>query len=81
MSKILICLICFLPLISLAQGNKDDLIFWQDGSLLKWSDYKGNADPNANAAASTATYLGIEYTFDNNRFGYKITCSFSKSKQ
>ena len=60
--------------------DRGDLIFWEEGSLLKWTDYKGNPDSKANAAASTATYLGIEYNFDNNKFGYKINCSFSKSK-
>src|SRR5574338_86889 len=63
-----------------AQNSKEELIPWQAGRKLSWNDYYGKPDPASDAAASTATYLGIEYSFSNNNFSYKISCSFSKEK-
>lgn len=63
-----------------AQEVKGDLIHWKDRSQLTWDDYKGKPDPDAGAAASTATYLAVEYSFKDGKLGYKITCSFSRSK-
>lgn len=68
------------PLALRAQSPKEELINWQAGRKLTWNDYYGKPDPASDAAASTATYLGIEYSFSNNNFNYKITCSFSKNK-
>ena len=65
---------------SFAQNKDEELISWNEEKKLTWADYKGQAKTNADAAASTATYLGIEYNFNNKGFGYKITCSFSKTK-
>ena len=64
----------------LAQSADEDLIHWSEDRKLTWSDYLGTAKTGSDVAASTATYLGIEYNFNNKGFGYKITCSFSKNK-
>lgn len=64
----------------LAQSNKADLIHWKERQKLTWADYQGKPDPDAGAAASTATFLGVEYNFKDGNLGYVITCSFSRSK-
>ena len=53
------------------------MIEWDSSRLLTWSDYKGSPDPRSDAAASTTTYLGIEYKMDERGFSYKIQCRFS----
>ncbi|MBS1919299.1 MAG: DUF922 domain-containing protein [Bacteroidetes bacterium] len=68
------------PLILCAQYTSNDLINWETGRKLNWGNYNGNPDPASDAAASTATYLGVEYSFSNNSFSYKITCSFSRNQ-
>ena len=62
------------------QSSDEELIHWSENRKLTWADYKGTAKTGSDVAASTATYLGIEYSFNNKGFGYKITCSFSKNK-
>ena len=54
------------PLILCAQYTSNDLINWETGRKLNWGNYNGNPDPASDAAASTATYLGVEYSFSNN---------------
>ena len=66
--------------VCLAQDKNEELITWNARQKLTWADYKGKPQPNADAAASTATYLGIEYNFGSKGFDYKITCSFSKTR-
>lgn len=68
------------PLAFHAQSSKEQLIPWQDGRKLSWNDYYGKPDPESDAAASTSTNLGVQYSFNNNTFQYKINCSFSKNK-
>jgi hypothetical protein len=68
------------PLTLVAQNQNEEQITWQPERKLTWNDYYGKPDPASDAAASTATYLGIEYSLSNNNFNYKITCSFSKNK-
>ena len=68
-----------MPVWLMAQANADH-IRWQDRRTLTWADYQGKADPDAGAAASTATYLSVEYNFKDGKLGYVITCSFSRSK-
>jgi hypothetical protein len=80
MDKIIFQLLLLLPLLSLAQEKDEELIEWKNSKKLSWNDYKGKADPASGAAASTATYLTIEYNFDRSGLTYKITCSFSKDK-
>lgn len=60
--------------------SDEDLLKWSATRKLTWADYKASPDPNSDAAASTTTYLGIEYNMDNNSFGYKITSTFSKTR-
>lgn len=62
------------------QVKNEELIPWKENQKLTWVDYKGKVKAGTDAAASTATYLGIEYNFNKNGFDYKITCSFSKTK-
>lgn len=80
MHKLLLLLLLSLSISSSGQGKDEELINWNEGKKLTWADYKGQAKTDTDAAASTATYLGIEYNFNNKGFGYKITCSFSKTK-
>lgn len=70
----------FSSLLSAAQDPGEKLIDWKEGKKLVWDDYKGNIDPSSDAAASTATYLGIEYNITSSTLGYKITCRFSENK-
>jgi len=70
-------LLLLIPFWSFAQDKDEELIAWKVTRQLTWNDYKGTPDPNSDAAASTTTYLGIEYKLDNNGFGWKIQCSFS----
>jgi Bacterial protein of unknown function (DUF922) len=76
--------ICFLllllPFLFRAQEQNDDLIQWKAAHRLNWSDYQAGPKAGTGAAASTATFLAIEYNFTNNVFGYKISCSFSRKK-
>ena len=80
MYKLPALLLLSLSLASFSQMNEEELISWTEGRKLTWADYKGNAKSGTDAAASTATYLGIEYNFNSKGFGYKITCSFSKTR-
>lgn len=79
-NKILFQLLLFVPLLSAAQDKDEELIEWKNSKKLSWSDYKGKVDAGSPAAASTATYLSIEYNVDRTGLTYKITCSFSKNK-
>src|SRR5690349_245804 len=80
MNKRLLLFFSFLSTACFAQDKNEELITWSEKNKLTWADYKGKPQPNADAAASTATYLGIEYNFGNKGFDYKITCSFSKTR-
>ena len=80
MYKLLTFLCVCIPFFSTGQEQTEELIYWKETQKLKWSDYKGAADPDIGAAASTATYLGIDYNFSPKGLTYKITCSFSKNK-
>jgi hypothetical protein len=74
-NKYLVAFFLLFPLISFAQ-EKEELIDWAASRHLSWGDYKGAPDPASDAAASTTTYLGIEYKMDDKGFG-KIQCCFS----
>lgn len=62
------------------QDRGEDLINWNAARKLTWADYKGSPDPNSDAAASTTTYLAIEYNIQTNSFGYKIQSRFSRTR-
>ena len=68
------------PLFALSQNANEELLNWNTGKRLDWEDYKSRPDARSDAAASTSTYLGINYSISGSSFSYKITCSFSKNK-
>lgn len=80
MNKLLLLSLALLPFLSPAQDKGDELIYWKAGQRLTWDDYKGKADIGSGAAASTSTYLGIDYNFSPKGLTYKISCSFSKTR-
>jgi hypothetical protein len=75
--KNFLLLLLLVPVLSFCQDKDEELINWKTSRQLTWSDYKGKPDPNSDAAASTTTYLGIEYKMDDKGFGWKIECKFS----
>lgn len=72
--------IIILPFHAPAQDNGEDLVNWSASRKLTWADYKGSPDPASDAAASTTTYLSIEYNINSNSFGYKIQSRFSRTR-
>ena len=78
--KYFILLLLASPLLNFAQSKNEELIDWSATNRLTWSDYKGRPDPNSDAAATTTSYLGIEYNFKNYTVTYKIVCRFSRNK-
>lgn len=78
--KYILFLLILLPLMLAAQEKNEELIPWNENRKLTWADYKARPNPHSDAAASTTTYLGIEYSMKNNGFAYKITCSFSMNR-
>ncbi len=80
MNKLFTILLLSCCLSAAGQGKDEELVRWNENQKLTWADYKGKVQTGSDAAASTATYLGIEYNFTRNGFGYKISCSFSKTK-
>ncbi len=80
MRKVLAISFLFCSTFIFGQSDHEELIHWSADRKLTWADYQGAAKPGSDVAASTATYLGIEYSFNSKGFGYKITCSFSKNK-
>ena len=67
------------PFLALTQEKGEDTLSWSSSRRLEWADYKGKPDPGSDAAASTATYLGFEYSIHNQDFSFKISCRFSKN--
>ena len=68
------------PSVSFAQSKHEELITWSASRKLTWADYKANPIPESDAAASTTTYLGIDYRISTNSFSYKIESRFSKTR-
>src|SRR6185436_3072288 len=66
--------------LSFAQSKNEELLDWSASRKLTWNDYKASPDPNSNAAASTTSYLAIEYNISSSSFGYKIESRFSKTR-
>lgn len=75
----LFSLVCMLIPV-LASAQDEELVHWASDRKLSWQDYKGKADRSTGAAASTATYLGIDYNFSPKGLTYSITCSFSRNR-
>ena len=69
-----------LPFNGSEQDRGEDLIDWNASRRLTWADYKGRPDPSSDAAASTTTYLAIEYKIGSGSFGYKIQSRFSRTR-
>ena len=56
------------------------MLTWSAGRKLTWADYKAKPNPDSDAAASTTTYLGIDYKISSTSFSYKIESRFSKTR-
>src|SRR5258705_4867657 len=68
------------PVVAFAQSKDEELLDWSASRKLTWNDYKASPDPNSDAAASTTSYLAIEYNITSSNFGYKIQSMFSKTR-
>lgn len=68
-----------LPCLAVAQENEEH-IDWVETRKLSWEDFKSRPDPNSGAAASTTTYLGLEYSITPMGVTYEIACRFSTQK-
>lgn len=60
--------------------KEEELIDWSAERPLTWNDYKGKPDPDSDAAASTTTYLAIEYNMKGSVFSFKVHSRFSCDK-
>ena len=69
-----------IPSLLIAQDKGEELLDWSDKKKLTWHDYKAQPDPESDAAASTTTYLSIEYNLSSTNFGYTIQSRFSKTR-
>ena len=69
-----------IPSVLFAQGRDEELLEWSAERKLNWADYKAPPNTESDAAASTTTYLSIEYNITSNSFGYKIQSRFSKTR-
>ena len=78
--RYLFAAILFVSATSMAQDKDEELLPWSADRKLGWIDYKGKPDPKSDAAASTTTYLGIEYNISSSSFTYKILSRFSKDR-
>ena len=77
---ILFCCFLIIPSSNFAQEKNEELLEWIATRRLTWNDYKAKPDPESDAAASTTSYLGIEYNISSNGFSYKIKSRFSKTR-
>ncbi len=78
--KYFLSLFFIIPIVAFAQSNNEELLDWSASRKLTWNDYKASPDPDSDAAASTTSYLAIEYNITSNSFGYKIESRFSKTR-
>lgn len=63
-----------LCLFSLLFRNDVEEINWEEGSRLNWSDFKGQPDPQSDAAAITASGISFSYSIEkSNRKGIRFT--------
>lgn len=76
----LVFIIFATPSVFFAQKNNEELLEWNADRQLSWADYKSKPNPESDAAASTTTYLSVEYNITSTRFSYKIKSSFSKTR-
>ena len=78
--KYFLLLLFIIPIVAFAQSRDEELLDWSASRKLTWNDYKASPDPNSDAAASTTSYLAIEYNITSSSFGYKIESRFSKTR-
>ena len=69
-----------IPIAAFAQSRDEELLDWSASRKLTWNDYKASPEPGSDAAASTTSYLAIEYSITRNSFDYKIESLFSKTR-
>lgn len=78
--SVLSVLVSSVFLSSYTPNKEEELLRWSSSRKLTWDDYLGRPDPSSDAAASTTTYLGIDYHFSSTGFTYKIESRFSKTR-
>jgi hypothetical protein len=79
LQKLILCCL-LLPSVLSAQSKDEELLEWNAARKLTWSDYKASPNPESDAAASTTTYLGIDYNISSTSLSYKIQSLFSKTR-
>ncbi len=67
------------PLLLIAQNRDEDTLAWSSLQKLTWADYKASPNPESDAAASTTTFLSIQYHITGNNLEFKIQSKFSKT--
>ena len=67
------------PLLLIAQNRDEDSLAWSSSQKLTWADYKASPNPESDAAASTTTFLSIQYHITGNHLEFKIQSKFSKT--
>lgn len=80
LSKHFYSFLLFLVPILPVTNEEGEFIDWSKNRRLLWSDFEGPVNKKSDAAASTSTYLGLEYNVRNTSFSYRIACRFSKTK-
>lgn len=75
----LLCLL-LVPSLLFSQSNNEEVLEWNTARRLTWADYKASPNPQSDAAASTTTYLGIDYNITSTSFSFKIYSRFSKTR-
>lgn len=78
--KIFLLGLLLIPSTLFSQRKEEELLAWSDSRKLTWADYKGNPDAESDAAASTTSYLAIDYNIRSTSFSYKIESRFSKTR-
>ncbi|MDP9230399.1 MAG: hypothetical protein M3O67_06985 [Bacteroidota bacterium] len=68
-----------IPFFGFVKDN-DEFIDWSESRRLGWDDFVAPVNNKSDAAASTSTYLGLEYNIRDNSFNYRIACRFYKTK-
>jgi len=80
MKRTIPILLFLTPLWLPAQDPGEDLVSWSSSRRLTWSDYQAAPERNSDAAASTTTYLMVNYHFKEGDFSYEIESKFSRTR-
>ncbi|MGB3007834.1 MAG: DUF922 domain-containing protein [Chitinophagaceae bacterium] len=78
--KAILLMLLYFPGVLFAQNGDEEVLDWNANRKLTWADYKATPNPDSDAAATTTTYLKIEYNIRSNNFSFKIQSKFSKSR-